>query len=72
MNGFNGMGWGMGIGWFFGVMILLLVIWLVFGKFAPFGRSVDNSKSALDILNQHFANGKLSKEEYEDKKRLIK
>lgn len=63
-------GWGMGWGWILAVIILILLIWLLI-------KSVDKGvrepgpgeKSALNILDERYARGEISKEEYEDKKR---
>jgi putative membrane protein len=66
--------WGMGFG-FFGLVIMILVIWLVVrtAMTSNFERYFNNrrSNSALDILNERYAKGEISKEEFEQKKRDI-
>lgn len=68
----NGMGWGMGFGWLIGIVVLVVVIWFI-------SRIVNSNqerpllptKSALDILNERYARGEISKQEYEEKKKDI-
>jgi putative membrane protein len=65
-------GWGMTLGWFIGLVFLVLLIWLVVrlasrtNNFTPTG-----SKSALDILKERYARGEISLEEYREKKKVI-
>lgn len=58
--------WGWG-GWIIGFFILFVIIWII-------SRSVkiNNSKpnnTALDILKQRYVRGKISREEYLEKKK---
>ena len=66
MYGF-GHGWGMGFGW----LVPLLIIGILFYLFQ--NRNTSNSKSeAQEILDKRYASGGISKEEYEEKSRLLR
>ncbi|MCF6244035.1 MAG: hypothetical protein L3J43_03245 [Sulfurovum sp.] len=64
MNTFNH-GWGMGFGW----LIPLLIIAVIF--YALQNNKKEKS-SAQDILDKRYASGGISKEEYEEKSRLLR
>ena len=64
MNYFNH-GWGMGFGWLIPLLILAVIFYLLQDK--KKGRS-----SAQDILDKRYANGGISKEEYEEKSSALK
>jgi putative membrane protein len=67
-------GWGMGFGWIFMIafwaLIILGVIYLV-KLLAGGSKDRKNHESALDILKKRYANGEISKEEFETKKKDI-
>lgn len=67
MNGFNH-GWGIGFGWIFGIVILILIIWFVVRTFNQ-GRTPAKSKSAFDILKERYAKGEIDEAEFEKKKK---
>lgn len=72
MHGLNGMGWGMGFGWVFGILVVVAIIWFIVRVTNTDSVNVNHTnKSALDILNERYANGEISREEYEEKKRVI-
>ena len=78
MMGGSGFGvFGMVFGFIFMLLFfagaILLVVWIV-KQFSPGGTSVTTSDSnALKILNERFAKGEISKEEFaEMKKELVK
>ena len=66
MHGFNHL--GMGFGWIFGFVILIIIIWLIVKSF---NQTQNNEKSALDILKERYAKGEISKTEFEEKKKDI-
>lgn len=58
-------------GWVLIVAIIILAIWFLRqGKIEIPGRK--NKEDALDILKKRYAQGEISKEEFEEKKMLIK
>ncbi|MBI2165039.1 MAG: SHOCT domain-containing protein [Chloroflexi bacterium] len=72
-----GMMWGFGWMWFMPVFMIAfwgLVIWavvaLVQGLSRP-GTSGGHEESALEVLKRRYAGGEITKEEYEEKKRVI-
>jgi len=64
-------GIGMGFGWIFAVLILILIVWFIARTFNQGRKSVRN-KSAFDILKERYASGEITKEEFEDKKKDIR
>lgn len=73
------MGWGYGMGWFGGIImiafwiavivgIVLLIRWLVISTRST-GQSTHHEDSALEILKRRYARGEIGKEEFEEKKR---
>jgi len=66
-----GNGWGMGFGmlFFWGVLIVALVVLgkYIWGSGICAGR--DREKNALDILKERYARGEIEREEFEQKKR---
>ena len=65
-------GWGMGLGWIIGLVVLIAVIWFA-AKAFNVNKTMEHlgQKSALDILKERYARGEISKEEYEEKRRDI-
>ncbi len=72
--------WGfpMGYGWFGGIFMLIfwvLVIVGIFWLFRMIGLShccgISSSGTLLDILKRRYANGEITKEEYENKKKEL-
>lgn len=67
----GGMGLWMVLGTVFWILVIvgivLLVVWVV--QKAAGGGSDRNEKSALEILKKRYAQGEISKEEFEEKKR---
>ena len=63
MNTFNH-GWGMGFGWLIPLLILAIIFYLLQDK-------KKEKSSAQDILDKRYASGGISKEEYEEKSRLL-
>ena len=71
----NGMfGGGMGFGWFFWIILLVLIIWAVVQFTNNGNRQNDGLKDGetpLDFLKKRYAKGEISKEEYETIKRNL-
>jgi|SRR4051812_31659163 len=69
--------WGWGFGWIFPVlmMVLLFAACFFFMNRMPFGHRHDplgdTTASALRILNERFAKGEISKEEFEEKRSVL-
>ena len=69
----NGMmGWGMGFGGLWMLLLLVglvaLVVWLVRLMF-PQGSASDESEKPLEIAQRRYARGEISREEFESLKR---
>jgi putative membrane protein len=68
-------GWGMGFGFFFWLLILAIfivgVLWFVRSQPASSQRSVDRHSPALEALEERYARGEITREEYLRKKRDI-
>lgn len=73
MNGFMGHGWGMGLGWIAGLIVVIAFVWLIVrGKITPSDTIVHpEEQSALDILKKRYAKGEINKTEYEERKKDI-
>ena len=79
--GYQGCGYGMmgGFGMMFfmpilWIAVLGLIIWAVVAAVRRPGESDDSfgsADSALDILKRRYARGEITREEYEDKKRVL-
>lgn len=62
--------------WWMMPMMFVCIIFIILGGIFLirfFGRqgSNDNNKSAMDMLNQQLASGKITEDEYQRKKKLI-
>jgi putative membrane protein len=67
-------GWGMGFGWLFMIVFLVLVIlgvvFLI--KLVTGGaKTEEHRETALDILKKRYASGEISKEEFEEKRKNL-
>jgi uncharacterized membrane protein len=68
MNGFNMMDDGfftIGFGWVFPVVFMISMIYLIKYVF------VERNSSIQDILNERYAKGLITKEEYEEKSKTL-
>jgi len=68
--------WGHGwYGWIFWVVIIGLIIWAIIAitnRGAREDHTLSSGESALDILKKRYAEGEISKEEFEEKKKNLK
>jgi putative membrane protein len=69
------MGWGWGFGWIFPLFMIFMIVLCVFfmaRMFAGHGHfHRDDTSSALQLLNERFAKGEISKEEFEEKRAIL-
>jgi putative membrane protein len=69
------MGWGWGFGWIFplfmifGIALCVYFMTRMLGGHGHFRR--DYASSALELLNERFAKGEISKEEFEEKRTIL-
>ena len=63
---------GMGFGWFIWVILIAVVVWgiLQFTNRDQLQNS-SNSETPLDILKRRYANGEITKEEFEEREKKI-
>lgn len=61
--------WGMHLFWW--AFWALLVVWIVYIIYRRNNRT-SRINTALDILQKRYASGEISKEEYEEKKAILK
>jgi len=71
MMNYGNMGWGMGFGWFAGLLILGLAFWLIYSAAQNANNRRNEIDSAGDILRKRFARGEISKEEFEEMKQEL-
>lgn len=62
-------GWGMGLGWIIGLLVLVAIIWLISQAFTKGGQPIEKKNSALDILKERYARGEIDKQEFETRKK---
>lgn len=61
----------MGIGWIIGILFVVGIFWLTKGNVIDSKSDSRKVPGALDILNERFARGEISLEEYQEKKKMI-
>ncbi|VAW21479.1 hypothetical protein MNBD_ALPHA12-1876 [hydrothermal vent metagenome] len=73
--GYEHMGYG---GWFFGPLMMLLVLGVFVGAFVlilkllGIGGQSSSSRSALELLDERFARGEIDRQEYEERRSTLK
>ncbi|WP_215224688.1 SHOCT domain-containing protein [Echinicola shivajiensis] len=69
MHEWNWSNWGMAMIWLAWIPLIALAVWLI-------ARQKDEQQisreSPLDLLKRRYANGEISKEEYEERKKVLK
>lgn len=66
----NMFGGGMWLGWFFWLIIIGLIVWFIINQVVRSQKKSGSTKeSPTDILNNRYAKGEISKEEFEEKKK---
>lgn len=70
MHGFSGYGFGMGFGSLFMILFWAVVIYLLYTLFTHDKKC--STKSPEEILKKRYANGEISKEEFERMKEELK
>ena len=68
MHYYEGHFWGMHFIWW--IIWLVLLIWIFATPYDIPGQK-KKKDAPLDILNRRYANGELSKEEYEERKKVL-
>lgn len=68
MGMMGSMGWAM---WVFGILLVALVAWSLYRLFATRDASTPPRETPLERLQQRYAEGDLSTEEYEERKRTL-
>ena len=69
-NGFEGMGWGwIGLGMAHMLLFWVLVIVGIVALARSFGNSPAPGRGSLDILNERYARGELTRDQFEQMKR---
>ena len=67
-NGFMG---GMWYGWFFGLVILIIIGWVIVNQMNKNKQNAQSPQpeSAMDVLKRRYAKGDITKEEFERMKK---
>jgi putative membrane protein len=63
--------WGIGWVWIIVLIVLVVVIWMIIKSMNQKKPIEHHEKSAQDILNERYAKGEISKQEYDVKKKAI-
>jgi len=66
MMSFGNMGWGMGLGWIMGLLIVGLLFWLIYTAVQNTNTRRNEIDSAKEILRKRYAKGEISKKEFEE------
>lgn len=60
-----------GMHWIWWIILIAIILLLVFNVI-PYRSSRDLNENALEVLKKRFARGEIEKEEFEERKRIIK
>ncbi len=77
MMGYYGYNMGslFGFGWILTIVFWAIVIWVIFALINSSAhrdhKQTDNNNRALEILKERYAKSEISKEEYEEKKKIL-
>ncbi len=74
MHDFNGMEWGMRMGWWWiiGIVIIVAIVWMALKAMKKNrNRNTSFAKSPLDILKEIYDRGEIDKQEFEEKKNIL-
>lgn len=63
-------GWGWGFAWLVVVLIVALVVWAVWSV-SRGGSARSGRQGAVSVLEERFARGELSPEEYRERRRVL-
>ncbi len=69
-----GMGYGMGWWWIIGIIIMVIIVWMVVKAInqTNYSNTRLGNKSALDILKERYARGEIDEQEFEERKNNLK
>ena len=68
MGAMGAMGWAM---WLLWILLLALIAWGLYRLFATSGSSAPARETPLEALQRRYAEGEMSTEEYEERKRTL-
>ncbi|MBO0341047.1 SHOCT domain-containing protein [Flagellimonas profundi] len=71
MHDFNWHNWGSGMMWFIWIPLILVGVWIILKLMKTNGFNEQKKESPLEILKRRYANGEISTQEYEQRKKMI-
>ena len=71
MHDYNWHNWGSAMMWLIWIPVIVLGVWLIVRFTKTNGPSEQNQESPLEILKRRYANGEISTQEYEQRKKVI-
>lgn len=70
MHDWNGYNWGMPMMWFAWTLVILFV-WFLIRQVRKDMPSEKQKESPMDVLKRRYANGEITTEEYEQRKKVL-